>query len=271
MSKYYIRITDTEPLPSEKGLYFELNTDELDGDKFFVVRKNEYNDLVDDFVELGEQFEEVIDNFENSSVVQDAISDIMSDPTFNVQGSTKLVKPNSTNNYTYDSLTTELNAKADILSLNDKLDISDVDDALSSSSINPVQNKVIATELENKSNISHTHDGRYYTETEIDDKLNWKKATLSNMSGCNLYYNSLFCHFTFNAKYSVSTTGQYVKLVSGTIPSSYRPKVVVTIPNDGNMQIRMKITDDGEFMVDTPSKLNSTNLRGSITWARNLP
>ena len=71
-----------------------------------------------------------------------------------------------------------------------------VDSSLSSSSTNPVQNKVINTALNSKANSSHnhsisnitnlqsaldnksatghTHDDRYYTETEIDTKLNGK-------------------------------------------------------------------------------------------------
>ena len=71
-----------------------------------------------------------------------------------------------------------------------------VDSSLSSSSTNPVQNKVVNTALngkansshnhsisnitnlqltlENKSPTGHTHDDRYYTETEINTKLNDK-------------------------------------------------------------------------------------------------
>lgn len=49
-----------------------------------------------------------------------------------------------------------------------------VDSALSSTSTNPVQNKVINTALSGKANSSHTHDDRYYTESEIDTKLSGK-------------------------------------------------------------------------------------------------
>ena len=41
-----------------------------------------------------------------------------------------------------------------------------VDDALSDTSENPVQNKVVKTGLDGKSNTSHNHDDRYYTEAE---------------------------------------------------------------------------------------------------------
>ena len=74
-----------------------------------------------------------------------------------------------------------------------------VDSSLSSSSTNPVQNKVVNNALNGKANSSHshsisnitnlqsaldsksetehTHDNRYYTETEMNTKLNGKANT----------------------------------------------------------------------------------------------
>lgn len=52
-----------------------------------------------------------------------------------------------------------------------------VDVELSTTSTNPVQNKVIKSALDGKSNTGHTHDDRYYTETEINTKLNGKSNT----------------------------------------------------------------------------------------------
>lgn len=49
-----------------------------------------------------------------------------------------------------------------------------VDAELSTTSTNPVQNKVIKSALDSKSNTGHTHDDRYYTESEINTKLNAK-------------------------------------------------------------------------------------------------
>ena len=49
-----------------------------------------------------------------------------------------------------------------------------VDAELSTTSTNPVQNKVIKSALDGKSNTGHTHDDRYYTESEINTKLNAK-------------------------------------------------------------------------------------------------
>lgn len=49
-----------------------------------------------------------------------------------------------------------------------------VDAELSTTSTNPVQNKVIKSALDGKSNTGHTHDDRYYTESEVNTKLNAK-------------------------------------------------------------------------------------------------
>lgn len=49
-----------------------------------------------------------------------------------------------------------------------------IDAELSTTSTNPVQNKVIKSALDGKSNTDHTHDDRYYTEGEINTKLNAK-------------------------------------------------------------------------------------------------
>ena len=62
-----------------------------------------------------------------------------------------------------------------------------VDSALSSTSTNPVQNKIINNALSGKANTSHTHDDRYYTETEINSKLSGKSDTNHTHSQ---YYDS---------------------------------------------------------------------------------
>lgn len=52
-----------------------------------------------------------------------------------------------------------------------------VDAALSSTSENPVQNKAVKTALDEKAGTSHTHDDRYYTESETDTLLAEKSGT----------------------------------------------------------------------------------------------
>ena len=58
-----------------------------------------------------------------------------------------------------------------------------VDSSLSGESENPVQNKIINTALEGKANISHNHDDLYYTETEIDGKLDTIQGALDSLVG----------------------------------------------------------------------------------------
>ena len=60
-----------------------------------------------------------------------------------------------------------------------------VDSAMSDSSVNPVQNKIVHQELGNKSDINHTHDDRYYTESEMDTKLNAKANTTVASTSAN--------------------------------------------------------------------------------------
>lgn len=99
-----------------------------------------------------------------------------------------------------ESLQTFLNnLKSTFATLSHKHTISDitdytVDTELSSTSVNPVQNKVLDAEFEavstamgalelaidEKANTSHTHDDRYYTETEIDSKLANKSDSTHN-------------------------------------------------------------------------------------------
>ena len=51
-----------------------------------------------------------------------------------------------------------------------------VDTSFVADSTNPVQSKVVKSALDGKSDTGHTHDDRYYTESEMDTKLNDKAA-----------------------------------------------------------------------------------------------
>lgn len=72
----------------------------------------------------------------------------------------------------YESLNTTDKTKLDGIAVGANKTI--VDSALSSTSTNPVQNKIVNSALAGKSNNGHTHDDRYYTESEINSKLNGK-------------------------------------------------------------------------------------------------
>lgn len=58
-----------------------------------------------------------------------------------------------------------------------------IDSSLSEESENPVQNKIIYASLANKSDIGHDHDGRYYTEEEIDSKIQTLQSSIDSLVG----------------------------------------------------------------------------------------
>lgn len=135
-----------------------------------------------------------------------------------------------------------------------------VDSSLSSSSTNPVQNKVVNSALNGKANSSHshsisnitnlqsaldsksetghTHDDRYYTETEMNTKLNGKAnsshthtasqisdltvSTHTLANGATLYkYGKIVLAAFNNYQYSGKTPNVWTDIFN--IPSAYKP------------------------------------------------
>lgn len=135
-----------------------------------------------------------------------------------------------------------------------------VDSSLSSSSTNPVQNKVVNSALSGKANSSHshsisnitnlqsaldsksetghTHDDRYYTETEMNTKLNGKAnsshthtasqisdltvSTHTLANGAKLYkYGKIVLAVFNNYQYSGKTPNVWTDIFN--IPSAYKP------------------------------------------------
>lgn len=136
-----------------------------------------------------------------------------------------------------------------------------VDSSLSSSSTNPVQNKVVTSALGGKANSSHshsisnitnlqsaldsksatghTHDDRYYTETEMNTKLNGKAnsshthtasqisdlavSTHTLANGAELYkYGKIVMCVLFNVAFSGKKAYTWNDLFTN-IPSTYQP------------------------------------------------
>lgn len=136
-----------------------------------------------------------------------------------------------------------------------------VDSSLSSSSNNPVQNKIVTNALNGKANSSHshsisnitnlqsaldsksetghTHDDRYYTETEMNTKLNGKAnsshthtasqisdltvSTHTLANGARLYkYGKIVMCVLFNVAFSGKNAYTWNNLFTN-IPSTYQP------------------------------------------------
>lgn len=81
------------------------------------------------------------------------------------------------NDTTYEVVTTSVDG---LMSKDDKIKLNGVaeganktvvDTTLNNTSVNPISNKAVTDALSEKANSTHDHDGRYYTESEMDDKL----------------------------------------------------------------------------------------------------
>ncbi len=114
-----------------------------------------------------------------SSAIDDTLSDTSEHPVQNkVVNAALNSKADASHNHNTSSQTT-----SGFMSAEDKEKLDNieegankiiVDSSLSSTSVNPVQNKVVYSALLGKASSSHTHDSRYYTESEMDTKLSEK-------------------------------------------------------------------------------------------------
>lgn len=174
-----------------------------------------------------------------------------------------------------------------------------VDSSLSSSSTNPVQNKVVNSALNGKANSSHshsisnitnlqsaldsksetghTHDDRYYTETEMNTKLNGKAnsshthtasqisdltvSTHTLANGAKLYkYGKIVLAVFNNYQYSGKTPNVWSDLFN--IPSAYKP--ISTDNIYGHSSSGMILAGVNKIWIYPPQ--SSGGLFGCIVW-----
>ena len=146
-----------------------------------------------------------------------------------------------------------------------------VDSGLSSSSTNPVQNKVIKGALDNKADSSdvptktsdltndsgfltslpsHTHDDRYYTESEVDTLLDDKLDVSDAFSGS---YNDLTNKPTIPSATSDLTND------SNFITSSSLPTKTSDLTNDGDDGTNPFVSDDDSRLSDARTPTSHTH------------
>lgn len=165
-----------------------------------------------------------------------------------------------------------------------------VDTALSSTSTNAVQNKVINTALAGKANSSHTHtksqisdfpttmppsshthDDRYYTESEMDEKLSgltWSQESYAN-GRIILYYNDYHCSLEIDGLFTPSVANTWTNLTGNTVRDDCLPATSITTLNDGNVLIRFRVTSDGVIQYYSPQTFSSAgNMRAVLNWVR---
>lgn len=211
MAKFYVKITKEAPLSDDDSIWFELDTDSEEESEFFVVDKNGYNSLIEEFNTIKEHFEEEY----VQPIVEREVTEYMSSLE-SVDKSKKIVDSNDENYYTYDSLNETINTK---------LDIANIDNSLNSNSTNPVQNKVLTDIINTKANNSTVSSLQTTLNTKANSSHNHSTWTYVKVNDyCKLYYNAnlrmvAFDYYRADVNFSSSTTVQVA-----TIPSAYRPK-----------------------------------------------
>lgn len=201
MTKYYVRITEKEPLPSDNGLDFVVSTEDEGEPELLVVSKNEYNKMVD-------EFDDIIAGLQDDIIrpmVEEAVEEYLDGLDGRVINATYLKEQDGENKYSYGSLKTELDGR---------VKFSDVEDALSLSSTNPVQNKVIKGALDSKASNDHNHDTRY----ELSD-AKWKLIDTQSNGDYKIYTRGKYV--MINISKTSNTTAGHVDQYS--LPEGYYP------------------------------------------------
>lgn len=139
-----------------------------------------------------------------------------------------------------------------------------VDSLLSSTSVNPVQNKVINEALSSKSDCNHTHDDRYFTESEVTSKLNGK----ANSSHTHSISNITDLQTTLNGKANSSHNHDdryYTESEMDTKLDTKADTTVATTSDNGLMSSTMVsklngiATGANKTTVDSAMSTTSTN------------
>lgn len=118
-----------------------------------------------------------------------------------------------------------------------------VDSSLSSSSTNPVQNKVVKNALDNKANSTHSHT--------------WSLQAIGSSYGTLRVNTDIrLCILQYNRDVSFPTANSTKTVVSGLIPSAYRPSGTV-IGTTYNPAVAMGINNSGDILMRASSATTS--------------
>lgn len=133
----------------------------------------------------------------------------------------------------------------------------------------------INSRLNEKAAVVHTHDDRYYTETEMNTKLNGKANKEHNhgwtRQDCtkygSLYINPTLrlCEFSYvRESYNFSQANNWYTLHSHAIPEQYRPKAY-KFSGNSNPAVLLLVTDDGDIQA-TSTLSGSKFIHCSMMW-----
>ncbi len=140
-----------------------------------------------------------------------------------------------------------------------------VDSTMSASSTNPVQNKVIVSALNNKSETGHIHDGRYYTESEVDDLINALKTwtTVYNANGCKLQVNTTTREAQLEVEASVNISSANTDIGIATVTTTYKPpKTMRVVAHNGISNLAILIFQSDGKLYGRSTATGSKTLNG---------
>ena len=199
MVKYYVKITQKQPSDEDDSVWFELESGSDEKGEFFALRRNEYDDLVNQFNTIEQKFEEEY----VQPIVNDKVDAYLDgkDSVSNSTNSENLINPNDpTQKHNWSSLTSNFSTIYNSLA-NMSTDIaSKVDNNTMTS---------LQSSVNSKSPSNHIH-------------TDWKKVDLGNY--CTGYYNSAIRVFGMRyvrSEYNFTKTSA-IKLHSGLF-KNYKP------------------------------------------------
>lgn len=138
-----------------------------------------------------------------------------------------------------------------------------VDDTLSTSSTNPVQNKIITSSLNGKSDTGHTHDDRYYTETEL--KFTQKQSLQSGK--ILVFANAFMVHIILDGTFTGLNANGITTLSNTSINATYRPKYSSAVWGNGDGRFgAVAVQSNGQVKIVNNTTNTSLNVHTTITY-----
>lgn len=267
MADYYIKISNETPVGDDEGLWFKVNSDELeDGDEFFVIRRNDYNELKESLTILE-------DNLGDNEILTNAVNNAMEHITTVPPLSTSALRIIDSNDnskiFTYENIN---DLKTKLNTVEEGANKIIVDDSLKNTSTNPVENRVVSNALSTKANQSDFESSINTLQSGLNGKSStshvhtgWTYKKLNDYS--SIYYNSAIkmCYFRYyRSSYNFTKTGTFT-LHSGLIPSAYRPYGDIVLPFFHFHLVGYIDQETGNFQISSDTK-TSYAINTSAVW-----
>lgn len=187
------------------------------------------------------------------------------------------ITSHNTSNSAHDNILSTVAKTGSFNDLTDKPNGFTVDSSLSTTSTNPVQNDVLTNALDNKAETEHNHDNRYYTESEIntklDDKANsthshtWTSQSISSYGTLRINPDIRLCILQYSREVSFPTANSTKTVASGAIPSRYRPSGGIIIGSTYNPAVAMGVNKDGDILMKASSATTSAvDIKCTTIW-----